>query len=297
MKKIKILNVPFDVCTKDEALARVLDVLMKRGHEGGKHIVTPNPEMLLEAQKNPAFLETLQRAWLSIPDGIGILWASTFQEISRGNSQFIKILKAFFTLAALACYPKFCTKVFPERVTGTDLMESICAVSRTLQPPFDKLRVTKGGIPIFLLGAKPGIAEKVKEILEIRYRGVNIVGTFSGSPLEDDFITIQALIAETQPQILFVAYGSPSQELWITEHLKKLKSVKIAMGVGGAFDFIAGERKRAPKWMQKTGLEWLYRIIQEPSRWKRIWNATVKFPIYFLFFSLRSKADSIKGRT
>lgn len=285
MKKIKILDIPFDVCTKDEALARVLDVLTKRGHEGQKQIVTPNPEMLLEAQKNPAFLETLQRAWLSIPDGIGILWASTVQEIARGNSSLVKFMKALFTLATLAFYPKFCTKVFPERVTGTDLMESICAVSRGHH------------IPIFLLGAKPGIAEKVKEILEIRYRGVNIVGTFSGSPSEDDFVAIQALVAETQPQILFVAYGSPSQELWITEHLKKFKSVKIAMGVGGAFDFIAGERKRAPKWMQQTGIEWLYRVIQEPSRWKRIWNATVKFPIYFLFFSLRSKADSINGRT
>lgn len=278
MKKIKILDIPFDVCTKDEALGRVLDVLGKRGHEGGKQIVTPNPEMLLEAQKNPEFLEALQRAWLSIPDGIGILWASTVQEITRGNSSLVKFMKAIFTLATLAFHPKFCTKVFPERVTGTDLMESICAVSRTLQPPFDKLKVTKGGIPIFLLGAKPGIAEKVKEILEIRYRGVNIVGTFSGSPSEDDFVAIQALIAETQPQILFVAYGSPSQELWITEHLKKLASVKIAMGVGGAFDFIACERKRAPKWMQRIGVEWMFRLFQEPSRWKRIWNAVVKFP-------------------
>lgn len=285
MKKVKILNIPFDVCTKDEALARVFDVLGKRGHEGGKQIVTPNPEMLLETQKNPEFRTALQNAWLSISDGIGILWASTVQEIARGNSSFVKFIKAIFALATLAFYPKFCTKVFPERVTGTDLMESICAVSR------------EHTLPIFLLGAKQGIAEKVKEILEIRYRGVNIVGTFSGSPSEDDFVAIQALIAETQPQILFVAYGSPSQELWIAEHLKKLKSVKIAMGVGGAFDFIAGERKRAPRWMQKLGMEWLFRLLKEPSRWKRIWNAVIKFPLYFLFFSRLSKADSIKGRT
>lgn len=267
MKKIKILDVQFDVCTKDEALGRILDVLRNRTHEAGKQIVTPNPEMLLESARNREFRETLNHAWLSIPDGIGILWASTFQEISRGNNRFIKIIKAIFTLAALVCYPKFCSKIFSERITGTDLMESICAVSREEK------------IPIFLLGAKPGVAEKVKEILEIRYRGVNIVGAASGSPSEDDFVGIQALIAETQPQFLFVAYGSPQQELWIAQHLKTLKSVKIAMGCGGAFDFIAGERKRAPKWMQKTGLEWFYRLIQEPGRVKRIWNAVVKFPV------------------
>ena len=67
--------------------------------------------------------------------------------------------------------------------------------------------------------------------------------------------------------------------MWIARHLKLLSSVKIAMGIGGAFDFIAGVRKRAPKWMQKTGIEWLYRLIQEPYRLSRIWNAVVKFPI------------------
>lgn len=271
MKKVKILNVVFDVCTKDEALARILDVLKNRVHEGAKQIVTPNPEMLLEADKNEKFRSALNHAWLSIPDGIGILWASTVQKITRGNSYFIKCMKAVFALNMLALYPKFCTKVFPERVTGTDLMESICAVSRTL-------RQAQGATRIFLLGAKPGVAERVKEILEARYRGVNIVGTFSGSPSPDDFLAIAAVIAETQPQILFAAFGSPAQELWIAEYLKKLKSVKIAMGVGGAFDFIAGERKRAPKWMRQLGMEWLFRLIQEPSRMKRIWNAVVKFP-------------------
>ena len=83
-------------------------------------------------------------------------------------------------------------------------------------------------------------------------------------------------------KILFVAYGSPNQELWIAHHLHELKSVKIAMGVGGAFDFLAGERKRAPKWMQRLGLEWLFRLIQEPSRIKRIYNATIKFPLKIL---------------
>lgn len=229
--------------------------------------MTPNPEMLLEAQKNQQFRDVLNRAWLSIPDGIGILWASTFQNIAYRNGELLRIFKAGASLASLFLYPKFCRKIFPERITGADLMQSICAVS------------IHNRTPIFLLGAVPGVAEKVKEILEIRYPNVNIVGTFSGSPEENDFPRIQSLIAETRPEILFVAYGSPAQEIWSAKHLKQLQSVKIAMGVGGAFDFIAGVRKRAPKWMQKTGIEWLYRLMQEPSRFKRIWNAAVKFPL------------------
>lgn len=266
MKKIKILDIQFDVCTRDEALKRIFDCLETRGHEGGKHIVTPNPEMLLEAQKNPLFRDVLNHAWLSIPDGIGILWASTFQEMTKRNGPLVRLLKGIVSLPSLIFYPQFVRKIFPERITGVDLMQSISAMSREQKTP------------VFLLGAAPGIAEKVKEILEIHYRGVTIVGTFSGSPSEDDFLHIQAMIAETRPAILFVAYGAPAQEVWIAKHLKDLPSVKIAMGVGGAFDFIAGVRKRAPKLMQRTGTEWLYRLIQEPKRIKRIWNACVKFP-------------------
>lgn len=266
MKKIKVLGVQFDACTKDEALGRVNDLFETRGGEGGKQIVTPNPEMILEAEKNADFREILNRAFLSIPDGIGILWASTFQEMSRKSGKTGKRINALISLLSLAIYPRFCRKIFTERITGVDFLESICAVRR------------KYKTPIFLLGAQEGVAEKVKEILTIRYPGLNIVGTFAGSPHEDNFPVIQAGLAETRPEVLFVAYGSPAQEIWIHKHLKHLPSVKIAMGVGGAFDFIAGVRKRAPKWMQRFGLEWLYRLAQEPKRFKRIWNACVRFP-------------------
>ncbi|MBI2638440.1 WecB/TagA/CpsF family glycosyltransferase [Candidatus Peregrinibacteria bacterium] len=267
MKKVKVLNIQFDVCTKDEALARILDALQNRSRESAKHIVTPNPEMLLHAQNNASFRETLNRAWLSIPDGIGILWASTFQEITKRSGAIGRLLKGLASLIGLIFFPGSCQRVFSERITGVDLMESICAVSRDKKTP------------IFLLGAIVGVAEKAKEILEIRYPGVNIVGTFSGSPNDFDFAAINALIAETQPEILFIAYGAPAQELWISRHIAKFPSVKIAMGVGGAFDFLSGLKKRAPKLMQKLGLEWLYRLLKEPSRWKRIWNAIVKFPL------------------
>lgn len=268
MKKIKILNVQFDACSKDEALMRIFDVLERRAFESGKQIVTPNPEMLLESAKNSKFREALNKAWLSIPDGIGILWACAFQNSAKRNRNLFRFLKAIFFLICIVLFPGRLRKIFPERVTGVDLMESICALS-----------VKRGKPEIFLLGAEAGVAQKVQKILEAKYPGIKIVGVFPGSPSEDDFLAIQAFVAETRPKILFVAYGAPKQEIWIAEHLSKIPSVKIAMGVGGAFDFIAGMQKRSPKWMQKLGLEWLYRLIQEPSRSKRIWNAVIRFPL------------------
>ena len=102
-------------------------------------------------------------------------------------------------------------------------------------------------------------------------------GSYAGSPDKEDEEHIVEMINRGKPDILFVAYGSPAQELWIHRNLFKLDSVKVAIGVGGAFDFAAGMVKRAPKWVQKIGLEWLWRLIREPKRIKRIWNATYVF--------------------
>lgn len=267
MKKIKIMNVPFDIATRDEALGRVLEVL-RTAHGGkGRQIVTPNPEMLLEAEKNALFQSVLSSSWMSIPDGIGILWASRMPSGCAHPSRIFRFVKGIFSLCALMFFPRAFLTVFPERISGVDFMESLAALA------------SQEGFSIFLLGAREGVAERVQRIFEARYPRLRIAGAWSGSPHEDDFAPIQARICETQPDLLFVAFGSPQQELWIARHLRELPSVKIAMGVGGAFDFIAGVRKRAPASMQKFGLEWLFRLLQEPSRIKRIWNATVRFPL------------------
>lgn len=267
MKKVKILNVQFDVCTKSEALYRIFDFVLNRRNEPGKQIATPNPEMLLISESHFLFRDVLNRTFLNIPDGIGILWASTFQEITKKSGKFSRYAKGLFSLASIILFPSYCRKIFPERISGVDLMESICAIAGDQN------------VPVFLLGAEPGVSDAAKKILESRYPKLKIVGTFAGSPYEDDFPAIRALIAETQPAMLFVAYGAPTQELWIARHLKELPSIRIAMGVGGAFDLLSGKLKRAPLWMQRMGLEWLYRLARQPGRFKRIWNATIKFPI------------------
>jgi len=173
---------------------------------------------------------------------------------------------------------KIIRSTLPERVTGTDLMQEIC-----IHAP--------AGTKFFLLGAAPGVAEKVKTELEKLNPAIEIVGALSSSPAHIHEKDLHSSINYHKPDILFVAFGAPKQELWLSRNLPYFHSVKIAMGVGGAFDFLAGVRKRAPGWMRKCGLEWLYRLIQQPGRVHRIFNATIKFPVLFLLSLLWKKEN------
>jgi N-acetylglucosaminyldiphosphoundecaprenol N-acetyl-beta-D-mannosaminyltransferase len=263
-EKIKILKVKFDKVQ----LAEATEIALNLAKSKEKHfIATPNPEMLLEARKNPKFLEVLNSSSLNVPDGIGILWAAKYLEITKNNkSKTLKAIKWIFSLISVLLYPKYIKDILKERVSGIDLMEKICQKS------------TQENLKIFLLGAKEGVAEKTKEMLLKKYSDIQITGLYAGSPKEEEKIIIDK-INRSEAQILFVAYGAPFQELWIARNLKKLHDIKLAMGVGGSFDFIAKIRKRAPEWMRKIGLEWIYRLLQQPSRLKRIYHAVIKFPI------------------
>lgn len=146
-------------------------------------------------------------------------------------------------------------KKIKERVSGTDLMEKILYGGRG---------------KVFLLGGKNGVAQKISEKFS------NIVG-YSEDPKE-----AVEKINRVGPNILFVALGAPKQEEWIAENFKKIPSVKVAMGVGGAFDFISGNVIRAPEFLRKVGLEWLWRFFLQPWRLKRIYRAIVEFPLLVL---------------
>ncbi len=141
-----------------------------------------------------------------------------------------------------------------ERVTGIDLMLRICEEAANQQKS------------IFLYGAKPGVADEAKSELEKRYPDINISGTLDG--YEKDEQIIKQTINDAKPDILFVAMGSPRQELWIEENRDNLHPF-VYQGVGGSFDVLAGNIERAPESFQKAGLEWLYRLLKEPSRIKR----------------------------
>jgi N-acetylglucosaminyldiphosphoundecaprenol N-acetyl-beta-D-mannosaminyltransferase len=144
-----------------------------------------------------------------------------------------------------------------EQVRGTDLIE---ALARHGAPH---------GWRFFFLGAAPGVAELAAARLAERHPGLVVAGTYSGSPRpEDDTATVAAVQAAAPIDILLVAYGAPGQDLWISRNLPRL-DVRVAIGVGGAFDFLSGRVRRAPAWMRRAGLEWLYRLIRQPWRWRR----------------------------
>jgi N-acetylglucosaminyldiphosphoundecaprenol N-acetyl-beta-D-mannosaminyltransferase len=145
-------------------------------------------------------------------------------------------------------------KPLKARVSGIDLMLKLIEV------------YGKAGKKIFLLGSGPGIAEQAAAKLKQDYPGINIVGTHHGY-IGDDSAVIQK-IKQTSPDLLFVGMGAGKQEQWINRHLDEL-SVPVSMVIGGSLDVISGSKNRAPKWIQALYLEWLYRLITEPSRWKR----------------------------
>jgi len=268
-KTVKILGVNFDAITKKEAEKTVENWLSPGLHWKSKHvIVTPNPEILLAAQDDEEYRKILNKADLSLADGTGILWAGKFNKItSLFESNWRRFSKWIVSLSMIPLSKRYIRTVIPERITGVDFMKKICRIA------------AKNNKKVFLLGAKEGIAELTAEKLIEENPNLEIVGTYAGSPKTKDEKLIIEILNAFKPEILFVAYGAPQQEKWIFRNYKKIKSLKVAMGVGGAFDFISGKTKRAPAIMQKTGLEWLYRLSKQPSRIKRIVNATVVFPI------------------
>ncbi|WP_031514090.1 WecB/TagA/CpsF family glycosyltransferase [Desulfofalx alkaliphila] len=144
----------------------------------------------------------------------------------------------------------------PERVTGIDLMLRLCA------------RGDYEGWRVFLLGASPGVAQEAGEKLKEQFPGLDIVGTHHGYFTDGESRRIVDLICEAKPHLLFVALGMPRQEEWIARHQPKM-GVPVAMGVGGSFDVISGRKERAPLWAQRMKIEWLYRLVKEPSRFRR----------------------------
>ena len=144
----------------------------------------------------------------------------------------------------------------PERVTGSDLVPRVAR------------QAAARGWRVYLLGAAHGVADTTARILTAQNPGLRIAGSFGGSPSAQDAPAIVAWVRHAHPDILFVAYGAPAQDLWIAEYGTAL-GVPVMMGVGGAFDHIAGVQRRAPDWIQRLQLEWLYRLVTQPWRWRR----------------------------
>lgn len=234
--QVNILGVKIDNLTKPEVLQKISEFLQS---EKQHQIVTVNPEFIIAAQHDDEFRAILNKADLSVADGVGIKFAA---------KKFGQKLK--------------------ERITGMDLIDEIAKIAEQKNKS------------IYLLGAKGKVPEKTVIKLLEKYPGLKIAGYETGYrhawwKFKDEKLVEH--IRRSKADILFVAFHFPRQDKWIYHNLPKMPSVKLAMGVGGSFDYISGHIKRAPKWMRDIGLEWLYRLIRQPWRLPRIMTAVVKF--------------------
>lgn len=235
--KIKEIIFKIENITFDKALEYIMDNAQKEGSK--KFVVTINTELAMLARKDSEYEKVLNSADLAVVDGIGVVWAG-----------------------------KMFGKRFEERVHGVDLVDRLAG------------EVSKKPITIGFLGGKGNVAQITAECLVKKYPGLKVafaVEEWSDLEADKEIVNRKSSIVnhKLSADILFVAFGSPKQEFWISENLSKV-DVKIAIGVGGAFDFISGKVRRAPVWMRKIGLEWLFRLIIQPWRIKRQF-ALVKF--------------------
>lgn len=225
------MGVGFDALTPEEALERAFALSFE---SGCRYVVTPNPEIVWLARKQPELLEALNRADLVVPDGIGIVYAA-------------RILGT----------------PLPARVPGIELAAGLLR------------RMADSGDPVFLLGAKPGVAERAADRLKQEYPGLRIVGTGDGYFQEDEPVIER--INACKPRLLFVCLGFPRQELWMARYRDQIDA-GLMLGLGGSLDVFAGDVKRAPMIWRRLNLEWFYRLICQPSRLGRM----LKLPVFLL---------------
>jgi N-acetylglucosaminyldiphosphoundecaprenol N-acetyl-beta-D-mannosaminyltransferase len=277
-RRVNILGVGIDPVTKNS-----LNLILSRYlTDGSQHFIsTVNPEFIMQALSDKRFKEILGYSDLNLADGIGILWAAKFLSLkvpkfpggkTQSRTQRIKkkkqtILKqAFKSLALIVFNPSKLKTVIPQRITGVDLIENLIKFTE------------KGDHSIFILGGEKGIARRAKFELEKKYPQVLITGTRWGYLQEgvSQKVWIDA-INKVRADILVVALGSPKQEKWIFKNMDQLPFVRVAVGVGGAVDYISKKKLRAPQFLRKIGLEWLFRLLLEPKRSNRIRKATYQF--------------------
>jgi N-acetylglucosaminyldiphosphoundecaprenol N-acetyl-beta-D-mannosaminyltransferase len=248
LKYGKILKVKVNSTSKE----RVLEFV--RGKITKKHkflIVTPNPEIVLQAQKDPLLMKIINSADLCLADGTGLVWAARILSLA-GPQEAIRGREMFFDLCQLA---------------------------------------NKNNWQIYFLGGQDGVAYRAAQKLGKKFKNLKIANADGpmldkqANPIlevdrkiEKDVV---AHINKVQPQILFVGFGAPKQEKWLAKWLAKLK-IGGAMVVGGSFDYYSGKAKLPPQWLADLGFEWLWRLFFDPKRLPRILKATVIFPLIVL---------------
>lgn len=244
--RVNICGVEIDRYGMDEVVNIIVQHIFSS--MTAEYVVTPNAHHIAMLQKNARFREVYQNAFLVVPDGVPLLWAA-----------------------------RFLGTPLKERVNGTDLFEKLCAVAAQ-----ENLRV-------FLLGGRSGAAEQAKQKLQQKYPDLQVVGIYSppyGFELDKaELEQISAKIQAANPHLLFVGLGAPKQEFWMYDHYQEL-GVPISVGIGVSFELVGDIVKRAPKWMQKVGMEWFFRLLVEP---RRLWKRYLIGNIFFIWLVLKQR--------
>ncbi len=243
-KLLIILNVPVDDLNMDEALARIEDFIAV-GRETGKthQIATVNADFAVNASKDPELRYLLQEADMATADGMPLVWGARLLGVPMEG-----------------------------RVTGSDMVPALAELA------------AEKGYSIYFFGAVEGIAQKAADILQEKHPDLIVAGVCSPpfQPVIDMDMALMDDIRNAKPDILLVALGNPKQEKWIGMYGEHV-GVPVMIGIGASLNFIAGEEKRAPRWMQKYGFEWIYRLVLNPRRlWKRYVVDLFAFAVFFM---------------
>lgn len=220
-------------------MPQALELLEGWIERGEKHYVCVTPaHTVIDAYHHSELRRILNASGMTTPDGMPMVWLAHL----HGQRQV-------------------------ERVYGPDLMRAACA------------RSVESGWKHFLYGGEPGVVEQLRAELERDYPGIQMAGSYSPpfrllTPQEDDAVVSQINASGTQ--IIWVGLSSPKQEYWMAEHLGRLNA-PVMVGVGAAFDFLSGRKPQAPRWMQRSGLEWLFRLASEP---RRLWPRYRQYPLF-----------------
>lgn len=251
MKKISIFGTNVEVLTFEQAVKK-MESFLSEGE--GKKIYTPNTEIVMEGRKDPELVKLINSGDMVVPDGIGLVIGSKL----RGHP-------------------------LPERVTGYDLSMELLNIGE------------QKGYSVFFLGGKPGVGERAAENVKethpkLKIAGVHhgyFKGTHTGEEGHPEEKSVLEMIRKSGADILFVGFGFPKQEIWIDKYADRT-GAKLLIGNGGVIDVLAGETKRAPDIFIKLHLEWFYRLLKNPSRWKR----QLAIP-KFLYYIIRD-SDGVK---
>lgn len=279
-----LLKVKIDYIKTDQGIEIISNWLSKKGKH---YVVTPNPEMMVDAGFDSQFRKSLNAADLSIPDSSRLGWGSY---LASFNNRFLRLI-----LSPSFIYPHVLPRFEYPTTTGVDLMMELLSLS------------SEKGFKTAFLGGSPKVADKLFKCLRLKFPKLKIVFC-SGNMQVDQFgrmrfdtesiksnqskyiksdshkkLTLNAHTLSEEIDIMFVAFGHKKQEKWMHDNLPKLNT-RLMVGVGGAFDYISGSVPRAPKLVRDLGFEWLFRLIIQPWRIKRFWKL-----VYYVYMVITSK--------